>query len=117
MMNGLVISENHAILIKEKNNLDWVNMIVKDILKKETYCYVSEKNSVILNLCKNKKVNTILPLEIKSNYLIETKKNLEAGSLLSFNVNNSLENNLDMIIKYIKNRGYTISNIIEHLEE
>ena len=111
------ISENHAILIKEKNNLDWVNMIVKDILKKETYCYVSEKNSGVLNLCKNKNINTILPLEIKSNYLIETKKNLEAGSLLSFNVNNSLENNLDMIIKYIKNRGYTISNIIEHLEE
>lgn len=111
------ISKKHTILIKEKNNFSWVNMIIKDVLKQNTYCYTNEKDEDLLNICKNKKINTILPLEIKNNYLIETKKSLDNGLLLSYKVNNNLENSLDMIIKYIKNRGYTISNIIEHLEE
>lgn len=110
------ISKKHTILIKEKNNFNWVNMTIKKVLKKQTYCFTNEKDEDLLNICKNKKINTILPLEI-NNYLIETKKNLTSGVLLSYKVNSNLENNLDMIIKYIKNRGYTISNIVEHLEE
>jgi len=111
------IAKEHTILIKDKNNFSWVNMIIKEVLKQSTYCYANEKDKELLSICKNENINTILPLEIKNNYLIETKQNLDSGVLLSYKVNNNLENNLDMIIKYIKNRGYTISNIVEHLEE
>lgn len=114
---NVLVKENHSIIIKEKNNFNWVNMIIQDVLKQNTFCYVNNKDNEILNMCKNKKINTILPIEIKNNYLIETKKYLDSGVLLSYKVSENLEKNLDMIIKYIKNKGYTISNIVEHLEE
>ena len=62
-------------------------------------------------------MNTILVNTIDNNYLYETKKILDSGSLISYKVSNNLIDNLDIIIKYIKNKGFTITNIVEHLEE
>ena len=62
-------------------------------------------------------MNTVLVNTIDNNYLYETKKILDSGSLISYKVSNNLIDNLDIIIKYIKNKGFTITNIVEHLEE
>ena len=107
--------KNHNFIIRDKNK--HLNSVIKDVLKQKNYCFVSDKNKEFLKNCSKEKMNTILVNTIDNNYLYETKKILDSGSLISYKVSNNLIDNLDIIIKYIKNKGFTITNIVEHLEE
>lgn len=125
-INNIWLNKNNDLLLKlsnEGNNIiardnnKHINSVIEDVLNQKNYCYTSEKNEKILKNCSNKKTNTILSEIIDNNHLYETKKILESGSIISYKVSNNLEQNLELIIKYIKNKGFAITNIIEHLEE
>lgn len=109
-------------LIKEKHNLlsndIEINKIIKNVYnQKKQYCYTEKKDEKIILECSNKKYHTILPIKINNNLLIETNKNLVSGNILSYEVNNKLINELENIINSIQNKKFTITNLIEHLEE
>jgi len=126
--NELVIS-----LIKENYNIgnlgynmdysnskfSWMNTIVNKIGNQHiTFCYTENDNKVTLNKCMIDKSYTIKPnIIVNTNPLIEVKKNINNGSIISFDINEKVESELPLIIKYIKSRGYNITNLSKFLEE
>lgn len=110
--------ENHVLMNSNKEKFKDLNSIIKNVYnQKKQYCYIEEKNKDILKMCKKNNNYTILPVIIKSDLLINTKKNLYSGTIMSYEVNNKLISELEIIIKYIQNKGFKITNLIEHLEE
>ena len=110
----LLVKENHILL---NNDMKYNNLIKNVFNQNELYCFAEQKSETILKQCKKNNNHTILPILIKYNLLINTKKNIQSGSILSYKANNNLINDLDKIIKYIQNKGYMVTNLIEHLEE
>ena len=53
----------------------------------------------------------------KKEPLIEIKKNITSGSLIAMPINKETNEQLELIIKYIKTKGYNIENIQTHLSE
>lgn len=99
------------------DNFNWTDTIIKKIGKQSIgYCYISGKD--ISKWCTSKNNFQIKPDIIsKNNMLIDVKKKLKAGSLLMFEVNNDLTNELKMIIDYINSKGLKITSLEEHLSE
>lgn len=118
-----LINDGH-IIGNLSNNLDyqdssfgWMDTIIKKIgNQKKGYCYYTD-NTDNLNSCVLLKNYTVKPTEIKNNPLLEVEKNIKSGSLLSFNIDNRLERELNSIINYIKSKGYDIVNLEEQLSE
>lgn len=78
------------------------------------YCYTDEINYDTLNTCKNNKMNTIKPKYTYNNYLYDNiKKDLKKGNIYSLDTNNYIVNELDTMIKYIKQRGYSFKTLEE----
>ena len=78
------------------------------------YCYTDEINYDTLNTCKNNKMNTIKPKYVYDNYLYDNiKKDLKKGNIYSLDTNNYIVNELDTMIKYIKQRGYSFKTLEE----
>ncbi len=76
------------------------------------YCYTDEVDYDILNTCKNNKMNTIKPKYVYDNYLYDNiKKDLKKGNIYSLGTNNYIVNELDTMIKYIKQRGYSFKTL------
>jgi len=97
----------------------WTNNKLKQMKKyKPQYCYVEEEDFTILDLCKNYRMHTIMPNIITRNYpYTEVKNKLEAGSIISFNINDIVTRELNTIIQLIKSKGYDITILSEHLSE
>lgn len=114
------ISKGHIIGNYTNDSLDnfnWTDTIIKKIGKQSIgYCYIYDKD--ISKWCIDKNNFQIKPDIIsKNNMLIDVKKKLKAGSLLMFEVNNDLTNELKMIIDYINSRGLEITSLEKHLSE
>ena len=99
--------------------LVWTNNKLKQMNKKRSkYCYVEEDDMLILNLCQNYRMHTIKPTIIAKNYpYSEVKDNLIAGSIISFDITDTVLRELRTIIMLIKNKGYKIKILSEHLSE
>lgn len=97
----------------------WMDTIIKKVInQKFSYCYVEDKKEEVLNICNMNKDYTILPnMILKNNYLTNIKNDITAGSIISLKVNDELENNLGLIINYIKSKGYTLEKLSVHLSE
>lgn len=94
------------------------NKLVNSLGKKFEYCYTDKDNKDLLNLCSSYSMHIIKPIIVSgSNMTIQVKKSLDSGAIFSFNVNKNLVDELDHIITYIKQKGYTITVISEHLNE
>lgn len=121
----ILIRENHIIgnLSYNRDYNDssfvWMETIIEKIGKQKTgYCYSESKDKELLKTCKLNNNYTIIPnIIINKNPYTEVKNNLESGSIISFNLNSELEEELPIIINYIKSRGYKITNLEEHLKE
>lgn len=88
------------------------NMIVNRIANNDSiYCLTKEKNSSVLNVCSKNNMYTIIP-SILGGYL-DIKNNLSNGSIILLD---NL-NNIDVIIKYITGKGYTIVPLSKLLKE
>ena len=101
------------------SNYPWIDNKIKTISKKEFgYCYNEVDDIQSLKLCSNYNNYTIRPnIIVSKNPLTEIKEKITPGSIISFRVNNRLDNELGLIIEYIKSKGYTISTLEEHLAE
>ena len=97
----------------------WIDTIIKKVINQDfSYCYVETKNEEVLKICNMNKDYTILPnIILKDNYLTNIKNKIKPGSIISLKINNELENNLGIIINYIKSKGYTLETLYNHLDE
>jgi len=90
------------------------NLIKKIAKQNNSYCYTEEKNESILKNCLSN--YTIVPnIIIKNNTLLELKKNLKNGSIIS--ISNIDETVLKLMINYIESKGYEIVNLEKLFEE
>jgi SepF-like predicted cell division protein (DUF552 family) len=101
------------------SNFEWMDMVIKKINnQRNSFCYSAIDNENNLESCKSKHNYTIRPIEISDKTpLADIKKSLNAGSLLSLDVNSRVRKELSTIIIYIKSKGYTIENLENHLLE
>ena len=106
--------DNHSnILFKGKNKEELNDFI--GILHNEFYC-VKNSEQDIIEMCKNKKINSINIINyVSDNLLSNTKKILDKGVIIFIKETNSNLNELSSTIKYIKSRGYNIVSINELL--
>lgn len=120
-----LIEKGHNIGILS-NNLDyeynefiWMNNIIKKIgNQKINYCYAEEENQKNIKICAKQKNYTIKPnIIIKTSPLKEIKKTIQSGSIISIKANQISTEELEIIINYIKSRGFSIENLEKNLTE
>lgn len=103
---------------EQENNYWAVSYIKRNTKQSKYYCYSEEKNNKTLESCTSSKQYTILPkVVITSNLLVETKKSIESGSIISIDVNDNNISQLTNTIDFIKAKGYDIVNLDTLLEE
>lgn len=78
---------------------------------KSIYCLTKKKSNNVLDICNNKDMYVVIP-NIIGDYL-DIKNNLSNGSIILLD---SI-NNIDIITKYIKGKGYNIIYLSKLLEE
>ena len=91
----------------DKKDMNKVSKII-DKYNKNRYCYASYDNYELLDICKNLKLFTIKPKVIDKNIYTNVKKKLDKGLILSFSNSDMVVKELDLVIKYILQRGYEI---------
>ena len=81
-----------------KERFTWTNNMIETLTdSKAKYCYTEYKNSDILDLCSSHKMYTIQPTVYTGNYpFLSVKKNLENGSMISFDLKSNLIFRLDI---------------------
>ena len=93
-------------------------MIESLTMKDSNYCYTEYKDSNILDLCSKNKMYTIKPTINASNYpFLTVKKNLESGSIISFDLSSKTVKELPSIISYITQKGYNMVTLNELISE
>ena len=97
----------------------WTNNMISSLTTKDTkFCYTDYKSSDILDLCSDHKMYTVKPTISVNSYPFTTvKKELESGSIISFNLNEQTLKELPSIISYIKQKGYDIVTLNELISE
>jgi len=116
------ISKNHLIGNLSYNgdynnpSFIWMTTVIKKF--NDNYCYTETKDESILNICFKNNSYTIMPTTIiKNNPTLNLNKNLANGSIISLYINNELLNELKLMIKHIKSKGYKIVTLSELLKE
>lgn len=120
-----IIMDGHEILnygydnSYDKDLLIWNNNLIDQLnYNNPKFCYLEEKDNNILDLCSTNKMKTVIPnIIIKNNPLIEIKEKITKGSLISLKINETTEQELGLVINYIKQKGYNIELLSKHLEE
>lgn len=97
----------------------WVDTIIKKVGgQKNSYCLVFDEDEKAINICKLQKDYTIYPsIHIKENPYTEVTKSVQNGSMIAMKINSKIEEELPMILKYLKQKGYDIVNLNKMLEE
>ena len=120
-----LIKEGHEVLnygydnMYDKDLIIWNNNLLERInYNNPKFCYLEKEDINTLNLCANNKMKTVMPnLIIDKSPLLEVKTNIEKGSLIAFNVSDIVEQELNLVINYIIQKGYNIDILSKHLEE
>ena len=101
------------------SNYEWMDMVIKKINnQRNSFCYSKEDNENNLEACIQKHNYTIRPIEISEKTpLVDIKKNLNAGSILSLEVNSQVRKELSTIIIFIKSKGFNVDNLENHILE
>ena len=95
-----------------KDILDNDNIIINKLSSnKSKYCLLKEKNSTYLNICNNNNMLVVMP-SVTGGYN-NIKNNLTGGSIILLEDTS----NIDIIIKYINSKGYTIVPLSKLLTE
>ena len=119
----IIIKSGHRVEYKsDEYNVDEV-LKYNDLLKVKTnnnlkFCYTDEENITILSNCNYKKMHTIFPNIITTNFpYSDVKRNLDSGSILSFKSNQHTLRELKYIINYINQKGFIIVNLDQVISE
>ena len=116
---------NHEIeLLNYNNSYDEIYFASsKDYLESLTnrnlkYCYTEKENIELINLCQKQKLHTIIPtIQIKTSLYQEVKEQLTNSAIISIPITGNTKKELDITIKYIKSRGYTLEKLEDLLNE
>ena len=105
--------------VYSSEKLNWTNNMIESLTMKDAnYCYTEYKDSNILDLCSKNKMYTIKPTINAINYpFLTVKKNLESGSIISFDLSDKTIKELPSIISYITQKGYNIVTLSELISE
>lgn len=97
----------------------WTNNMISALTNQDTkFCYTDYKNNNILELCSNHKMYTVKPTVSVNSYPFSTvKKEVENGSIISFNLNEATLKELPSIISYIKQKGFDLVTLQEIVSE
>ena len=115
-----LIKNNHTIgfFNSSKGNINYMSAVVSKINnQKYLFCFNDLKNSEFLKICSLNNNYSISSNVIDKDYYINVKKNLTNGSILTFKVSSKLDNELELIINYIKQKGFKIINMPELINE
>lgn len=83
--------------------------------KKQSYCYLEKYNEDMIKLCNNYSMHAVKPIIVNDS--ISLKKNLSSGSIIGMKASKQINNELDHIIIYIKQKGLTLATLSDHLNE
>lgn len=82
------------------------------------YCYVEKDDINVLKTCSEVKMYTIKPMVVSNIFpFTYIKQNLENGKIFSLDTNNYTLKQLDLIIKYVRQKGYDFVTLEEILNE
>lgn len=82
------------------------------------YCYVEKDDINVLKTCSEVKMYTIKPMVVSNIFpFTYIKQNLENGKIFSLDTNSYTLKQLDLIIKYVRQKGYDFVNLEEILNE
>lgn len=97
----------------------WMKTIITNIGPQlYNYCYTEKPNKSLLKTCKIQNSITIMPnIIIKKKPLINIKKTILPGAIISLEVNESLISELTNILNYITSKGYNIKPLEDLLKE
>lgn len=97
----------------------WMKTILTNIGPQiYNYCYTEKPNKKILRVCNIQNSVTIMPqIIIKNNPLLNIKKQILPGSIISLDVNSELNNQIEVILNYITSKGYKLVSLEELLKE
>lgn len=97
----------------------WMKTIITNIgPQKYNYCFTQKPNNEIIKLCKLQDSYTIMPNNIiKSNPLLNVKKNIKPGMIITLEVNQNTNKEIEAILNYIESKGYNIKSLEEGLKE
>lgn len=101
------------------SNFEWMDMVIKKVNKQGTvFCYNKKDNKKNIDICSLKGDYTIRPTVISDKIpLADIKNKIESGSLFLLSNNKEVRRELSTIIIYIKSKGFTLSNLEEHILE
>lgn len=116
---------NHELeLLNYNNSYDEIYFSSsKDYLESLTnrnlkYCYTEKEDIELINLCQKQKLHTIIPtIQIKTSLYQEVKEQLTNSAIISIPITGNTKKELDITIKYIKSRGYTLEKLEDLLNE
>lgn len=107
-----ILSYNNEL---EEEKLTLTKNTLKNTINYEgKYCLTTEKKRETLDLCSKNHMYTIKP-SFELNSFSDLKNNLESGVIIDVNLNRV--NELNTIINYIRQKGYTIVSLEELLSE
>lgn len=82
------------------------------------YCYVEKDDINVLKTCSEVKMYTIKPMVVSNVFpFTYIKQNLENGKIFSLDTNSYTLKQLDLIIKYVRQKGYDFVTLEEILNE
>ena len=120
VINKILITNNVYGNILSNKKLDISNTNYKNIVSYQynsftDYCIT--KNLQVNKMCKDRKTHTVLVRNISNLFLINTKNIIENGIIIIYNFNKNNYNELNIVIKYLKNNNYHLVSIDELIKE
>ncbi len=100
-------------------SVDLLNAVTSKIAyQKHTFCYNLLEDKTSLDICNTNKSYTIKPsIVVKTNPLIEIKKNIVNGSIISMEVNSTTIKELPLVLNYIKSKGFNLVTLEDLINE
>ncbi len=97
----------------------WTNNMISSLTNQNPkFCYTDFKNSQVLDLCSSYEMYTVKPTISVNYYPFTTvKNNLANGSIIGFHLTEQLLKELPSIISYVKQKGYSIVDLKQLINE
>ena len=101
----------------QKNLITTTNNLLESIsLKDSNFCLLDDKNDEEKELCKTKKMHTIIPT-INDPSFTELKNKLVKGAIISYDAGSFNASTFNLVIKTITSRGYKITSLSKVVSE